>query len=85
MGFLIDLLTFPVMGPIKGLVWIAKKVAEQAENELYNADKVRGQLVELELRLDLGEITEQEYLAAEEILLERLRVIREHQAAQRET
>ncbi len=85
MGFLIDLLTFPVMGPVKGLVWIAKKVTEQAESELYNADKVRGQLVELELRLDLGEITEQEYLAAEEILLERLRVIREHQAAQRET
>jgi hypothetical protein len=85
MGFLIDLLTFPVMGPIKGVVWIAEKVAEQADMEMYNEDKVRGQLVELELRYDLGEISEEEYLAAEEALLERLRVIRERQAAERES
>lgn len=81
MGFLIDLLTFPVMGPIKGVTWIAEKVAEQAEKELYDEDAVRGQLMELELRYDLGEISEEEYLEAEEALLERLRVIRERQAA----
>jgi hypothetical protein len=81
MGFLIDLLTFPVMGPIKGVVWIAEKVAEEADKKLYDEDTVRGQLMELELRLDLGEITEEEYLEAEEVLLGRLRVIRERQAA----
>jgi len=85
MGFLIDLLTFPVMGPIKGVVWIAEKVAEQADMEMYDEDKVRGQLMELELRYDLEEISEEEYLAAEEALLEQLRVIRERQAAERET
>ena len=82
MGFLIDLLTFPVLGPIKGVIWIAEKVAEQAEKELYDEDKVRGQLMELEVRYDLGEISEEEYMAAEEALLERLRVIRERQAAE---
>lgn len=82
MGFLLDLLAFPLMGPVKGLVWIAEKVAEQAEDEMYNADKVRGQLMELELRLDLGEITEEEYLEAEEFLLERLRIIQERRGAQ---
>ena len=61
MGLLIKLLAFPVMGPVKGLVWIAEKIAEQAENEIYDPDKVRGKLIELELRLDLGEITEEEY------------------------
>lgn len=81
MGFLTKLLTLPVMGPIKGVTWIAEKVAEQAEKELYDEGKVRGQLMELELRYDLGEISEEEYLAAEETLLERLRVIRERQAA----
>jgi len=85
MGFLIDLLTLPVMGPIKGVMWIAEKVAEQADKEIYDEDKVRGQLMELELRYDLGEIEEEEYLAAEEALLARLRVIRERQAAERET
>ncbi len=81
MGFLTNLLTFPVMGPIKGVMWIAEKVDEQVEKELYDGDKVRGQLMELELRLDLGEISEEEYLEAEEVLLERLRVIRERQAS----
>ncbi len=85
MGFLIDLLTFPVLGPIKGVIWIAEKVAEQVEKELYDEDAVRGQLMELELRYDLGEISEEEYLEAEEALLERLRIIRERQATERET
>ena len=81
MGFLTNLLTFPVMGPIKGVVWIAEKVNEQVEKELYDEDAVRGKLMELELRLDLGEISEEEYLEAEEVLLERLRIIRERQAS----
>lgn len=84
MGFLIDLLTLPVMGPIKGVIWVAEKVAEQAEKELYDEEAVRGQLMELELRYDLGDLSEEEYLEAEEALLERLRVIRERQAAERE-
>lgn len=84
MGLLIKLLTLPVMGPIEGVVWIAKKVAEQADKELYDEEKVRGQLIELELRYDLGEINEEEYLAAEEILLGRLRIIRERKAAESE-
>jgi hypothetical protein len=81
MGFLFDLLTFPVTGPIKGVVWIAEKVAEQAELEFFSEDKIRGQLMELELRYDLGEIGKEEYLAAEDILLERLRAARDRQSA----
>ncbi|MBL7183578.1 MAG: gas vesicle protein GvpG [Anaerolineae bacterium] len=81
MGFLTNLLTFPVMGPIKGVVWIAEKVNEQVEKELYDEDAVRGKLMELELRLDLGEISEEEYTEAEEVLLERIRIIRERQAS----
>lgn len=83
MGFLIDLLTFPVTGPVKGIVWIAEKIDEQVERELYDEGAVRGKLTELELRYDLGELTEEDYLAAEDTLLARLKVIRERQAAQR--
>ncbi|MCJ7620595.1 MAG: gas vesicle protein GvpG [Anaerolineae bacterium] len=84
MGFLTNLLTFPVLGPVKGVMWVAEKLSEQAEKELYDKDKLRGYLMELELRYDLGEIEEEEYLAAEEILLERLKVAREHQTASSE-
>jgi len=80
---LLDLLAWPITGPIKGVTWIAEKVTEQAEKELYNEDAVRGKLLELELRYDLGEITEDEYSATEEALLAQLRLIRQRQAAER--
>jgi len=83
-GFLTKLLTLPASGPIQGVLWIAEKITEQAERELYNEEAVRGKLMELELRYDLGEIGETEYLAAEEDLLALLRVIQERQAAARE-
>lgn len=82
MGSLLDLLAWPVTMPIKGTIWIANKVAEQAMKELYNEDAVRGKLLELELSFDLGEISEEEYLATEEALMERLREIRDYLAEQ---
>ena len=79
------LLAFPVMAPLKGLIWIAETLRDRAEQEEYGEGAVRGQLMELELRLDLGEIDEEEYLATEETLLARLKAIRERQAdAERE-
>lgn len=83
MGFLTDLLTLPVLGLVKGVTWIARNVADQAERELYDADIVRGQLQDLELRYDLGEVDEQDYLVGEEALLVRLSAIREREAARR--
>ncbi len=84
MGWLTDLLTFPLMGPINGVVWIAKKIAEQADKELYSEEAVRGKLLELELHYDLGEISEEEYLEAEGALLIQLRAARERQEAEQE-
>jgi hypothetical protein len=81
MGILSKLLLLPVTGPLDGTMWIAEKLLEQAEAEIYDEGKVRAKLMELELRLDLGEIDEEEYMAAEEFLLERLREIREYKAS----
>lgn len=82
MGVLMKLLTLPVTGPMDGVMWLAEKLLEQAEAELYDEGKVRATLMELEMRLDLGEIDEDEYMEAEGALLERLREIREYKAAQ---
>jgi hypothetical protein len=71
----------PGWGPIRGIIWIGEKISEQAEHEIYDEAGVREQLMQLELRYDLGEMSEEDYLAAEEILLERMRVIREYLAA----
>lgn len=80
MGMLTKILTLPVMGPINGVTWIAGQMIEQAEREIYDEGAVRGKLMELELRYDLGEISEADYLAAEEVLLARLKEIREYKS-----
>jgi hypothetical protein len=69
------------MGPIRLVTWVAQRVSEEAEREFYDEDAVRGRLVELELQYEMGEITEEDYLAAEQELLARLEAIRERQGA----
>ena len=75
--FLLDLLSLPVLGPIRGVHWLAEKIAEQAERELFDEENVRGELLDLQTRYDLGEVTEAEYDRREAALLERLNLIRE--------
>lgn len=75
------LLTLPVLGPLQAVAWIGARVADQADRELYDAESVRRQLEELQLRWDLGGVDESEYVAAEDELLARLAAIREHDAA----
>jgi hypothetical protein len=77
MGPLGSLLTVPVTGPLRGLLWLAEQLRDQAERELFDPDRIRQQLTELELQLDLGQISEEEYEAAETALLEQLRHLRE--------
>jgi Gas vesicle protein G len=77
MSILGTVLTAPVLGPIKGLLWLARTIEEQANAELYDADKIRGELTELELALELKQIDAREYDRQEELLLKRLREIRE--------
>lgn len=77
MSILGSILLAPVLGPIEGVVWIAQTIENQARGEIYDEDKIRGALTELELRLDLGEIGIEDYEAQEEVLLQRLKEVRE--------
>lgn len=82
MGALMTLLTLPILGPLRAVAWLGACVADQTDLELYDAEGVRRQLEELQLRWDLGGVDESEYVAAEDELLARLAAIREHEAAQ---
>ena len=84
MGFVLDLLTSPVLGPIRSVHWLAKKVTEATEGELLDEDRVRGELLELQMRLEMDEITEEEYDEQEKVLVERLNAIRKAKAEQRQ-
>jgi len=77
---LLKVATFPVSLPLDGLLWVAERIKDQAEAEYYDEGAVRGRLLELELQLDLDEITEEEYEAAEDQLLDLLNEIRERRA-----
>jgi hypothetical protein len=71
MGLISGLLTLP-LAPVRGTVWLAERIQEQAEHELYDEDVIRAQLMELEEARQSGEYEEADVEAAEDILLERL-------------
>jgi hypothetical protein len=81
MGWLSKILTFPISVPVDAALWTARKLAERAEEVYYDDAPVRAALMELEMKLDLGEIDEETFEQEETELLKRLKEIREHRAA----
>jgi hypothetical protein len=75
MGLITGLLTLP-LAPVRGTVWIAERVQEQAEEELYDESAIRTALLELEAARETGELDEDELAEAEDALIERLMEIR---------
>jgi hypothetical protein len=75
MGLISGLLLLP-LGPVRGTVWLAERLQEQAEEELYDESAIRSALFELENARESGELSDEEIDAAEDELLERLMTIR---------
>lgn len=71
--FLIDDI---LLAPLKGVIWLGKKVNEVAEKEVSDEGRIKEKLMELQLRFELDEISEEEYNQQEKELLERLDAIR---------
>jgi hypothetical protein len=72
MFFLDDILLLPVTG----VVWVAERIRESAEAEMADDSKLKGALLDLQTRLEMAGITEEEYRKEEERLLERLEEMR---------
>ena len=75
MGLITGLLTLP-LAPVRGTVWLAEQVREQALNELYDEEAIQSRLMELEELHEAGEIDAEELTQAEDELLERLAAVR---------
>jgi hypothetical protein len=73
MGLLTGLLGLP-LAPLRGTVWAAEQVLEQAEAEFYDPAAIRAQLDEVDRRREAGDLTEEEAVAWEDELIERLMV-----------
>jgi Gas vesicle protein G len=76
MGLLTKLLFFPVAGPVAGIRWSLGKVQSVVEEELTDDAPVKEALMELQMQLELGDITDAEYVEREAALMVRLREVR---------
>jgi len=65
------LLTLP-LAPVRGTIWLAERLLEEAERELNDPQAIEQQLLEAEQRFERGEISEEELELIEDELLRRL-------------
>ena len=68
---LTGLLTLP-LAPVRGTVWIAEQLLNEAERELSDPALIEEQLDAVEAAYERGDLSEEEYLAIEEELVTRL-------------
>ena len=71
MGLFTGLLTLP-LAPVRGTVWVAEQVLDQAESQYYDPSVIRRQLEDVEEQRSSGQITEEGAEAMEDALVERL-------------
>ena len=58
--------------PLQPVLMVAEKIDEMVQKELYDEDRIKENLMNLQLKLDMDQISREEYDKQEEELLERL-------------
>ena len=77
MAFLLDdLLLLPITGPIAGFRWVMGTIQKMADEELMNDQPWKERLIELQMMLEVGDISEDDYVREEAIVFQALRDIR---------
>src|SRR6266568_4795252 len=77
MAFLLDdILLAPIKLPVAGFNWILRQVQTMANEELLDDQPWKERLIELQMMLEVGDITEAEYTAEEAKVFQALRDIR---------
>lgn len=72
---LLDILTFPLLGPIKGVAWIGEQILERADFQQNDRESLEKQLLALQLSFDLGDISEEDFETQEEEILLALKAL----------
>jgi hypothetical protein len=76
MGILKHLLFWPVTGPLFLAEFSLNKVQGVVREELTDDTRIKAELMELQLKLELGDIDDAEYIAQEATLMQQLRDVR---------
>jgi hypothetical protein len=71
MGLLTGLLGLP-LAPVRGVVWLAEQIRQQAEDQYYDPARIRAQLERIDEARRSGELSEEECAELENELLQRL-------------
>lgn len=77
MGLLKHLLFWPVTGPTFLARFSLETVQDTVRTELTDDQAVKEELMALQMELELGEIDDEEYVAREAALMQRLREVRQ--------
>jgi hypothetical protein len=75
MFFIDDLL----LAPVNGFKFILRQVQQIADRELNDESVIKEQLLELQMRLELEEISDEDFAEAERELFARLRAVKQRQ------
>ncbi|MDQ4115008.1 MAG: gas vesicle protein GvpG [Actinomycetota bacterium] len=71
MGLITQLLTLP-LAPVRGVVWIADQILEEAEQEFYDPATIQAALDDVDARRSAGLLTDEQAAELEEELVQRL-------------
>jgi chorismate mutase len=71
MGLLSGLLGLP-LAPVRGVMWLAEQIRQQAEEQYYDPARIRAQLERIDEARRTGELSEEECAELENELLQRL-------------
>jgi hypothetical protein len=71
-----------MFGPLKGIIFLAKKINEVIEKENSDEGAIKERLMALQLKFEMDEIGEEEYDRQEDELLNMLEKIRDNKQNQ---
>lgn len=77
MGLLKHLLFWPVTGPAFLTRFSLAQVRDTVQGELTDDERIKSELLELQLQLEMGDIDDDQYMAGEADLMRQLREVRE--------
>ncbi len=81
---LLDILSFPLFGPIKGVAWIGQQILDRADHQDNDRASLEKQLLALQLAFDLGDIEESDFETQEEALLLAIQAMQDEEDAEDE-
>ena len=77
MAFLLDdILLLPIKLPVSGFNWVLRQIQTMVDEELLNDQPWKERLIELQMMLEVGDISEADYAEEEKKVFQALRDIR---------